>query len=91
MTTSIQFRHRITLLSPVKQWLNKLEIHATQIAQQLCQLIPAQCPFERNVKLWNYTLHIPPLCKLNPLYEELIGLRFCALSYLVDECSQDVM
>jgi hypothetical protein len=33
---------------------------------------------------------IPPLCKLNPLYEELVSLRFRALSYLADECNQDI-
>lgn len=91
MTSSIQFRRRITLLSPVRQWLDGLDIHDPQLAQWLCQLIPAQCPFERNIKFWGYTLlHIPPLCKLNPLYEELISLRFRALSYLANECGQDV-
>jgi hypothetical protein len=30
------------------------------------------------------------LCKLNPLYEQLVGLRFRALSYLADDCGEDV-
>jgi hypothetical protein len=34
--------------------------------------------------------HIPPLCKLNPLYEEVVSLRFRALCYLADECGEDV-
>jgi hypothetical protein len=34
--------------------------------------------------------HIPPLCKLNPLYQELVSLRFRALCYLADDCGQDV-
>ncbi len=35
-------------------------------------------------------LSIPPLCKLNPLYEQVVGLRFRALCYLADECGEDV-
>jgi len=50
-----------------------------------------QCPFEQDIYLFGRKIgHIPPLCKLNPLYEELIGLRFRALCYLADECGQDV-
>jgi hypothetical protein len=57
----------------------------------LCKLIPAQCPFERDVKFFGHTLfHIPPLCKLNPLYEEVVALRFRGLCYLADECGEDV-
>jgi hypothetical protein len=54
-------------------------------------MIPAQCPFERDVKLFGHKIvHIPPLCKLNPIYEQLVGLRFRALSYLADDCGEDV-
>jgi hypothetical protein len=54
-------------------------------------LIPMQCPFEQDIYLFGRQIgHIPPLCQLNPLYEELIGLRFRALCYLADECGQDV-
>jgi hypothetical protein len=54
-------------------------------------LIPAQCPFERDIcVLGRCFLHIPPLCKLNPLYEQLVALRFRALCYLADECGQDI-
>ncbi|MDY7024694.1 MAG: Mo-dependent nitrogenase C-terminal domain-containing protein, partial [Cyanobacteriota bacterium] len=35
-------------------------------------------------------IHIPPLCKLNPVYDELISLRFRALCYLADECGEDI-
>jgi len=45
-----------------------------------CQLIPASCPFERDIKFFNrILLHILSLYKLNPLYEQLLGLRFRAL------------
>ncbi|MHC5727587.1 MAG: Mo-dependent nitrogenase C-terminal domain-containing protein, partial [Nostoc sp.] len=31
-----------------------------------------------------------PMCKLNPLYNELVYLRFRALCYLVDQCGEDI-
>jgi hypothetical protein len=34
--------------------------------------------------------NIPPMCKLNPLYEEVVGLRFRALCYLADDCGEDI-
>jgi hypothetical protein len=71
--------------------LTTLKSIARKLAHRLCQLIPAQCPFERDVKLFGRTLfHIPPMCKLNPLYEEVVALRFRALCYLADECGEDI-
>jgi hypothetical protein len=79
------------LLQPVRQWLDKVEIKNPDMAHRLCKLIPAQCPFERDVKLLGRTLfHIPPMCKLNPLYEEVVALRFRAMCYLADECGEDI-
>lgn len=79
------------LLDPVRRWLDDVEVHDPQVARFLCKLIPAQCPFERDVVLFGHkVVHIPPLCKLNPLYEQLVGLRFRSLSYLADECQEDV-
>ncbi|MDY7012334.1 MAG: Mo-dependent nitrogenase C-terminal domain-containing protein [Cyanobacteriota bacterium] len=84
-------RKKIDLLQPLRQWLNDIKIEDAQIAHHLCYLIPAQCPFERDINLFGRTLfHIPPLCKLNPLYEELVMLRFRALCYLADECGEDI-
>ncbi|MEB3311755.1 MAG: Mo-dependent nitrogenase C-terminal domain-containing protein [Snowella sp.] len=78
-------------LFPVKAWLNHLEINNPQLAHRLCQLIPAQCPFARKITFAGQILFsIPPLCKINPLYEELMMLRFRALSYLADECGEDI-
>jgi len=78
-------------LKPVRDWLDHMEMHDPQVARFLCKLIPPQCPFERDVKLFGKKIvHIPPLCKLNPLYEQLVGLRFRALSYLADDCGEDV-
>lgn len=82
---------QLDLLHPVRDWLDELEIHEPKVARFLCKMIPPQCPFERDVKLFGHKIvHIPPLCKLNPLYEQLVGLRFRALSYLADDCKEDV-
>jgi Mo-dependent nitrogenase C-terminus len=79
------------LFQPVCQWLESLQIKNYQRAHAVCQLIPASCPFERTVRIFGITiLQIPPLCKLNPFYEQLMGLRFRALVYLADECGEDI-
>ena len=79
------------LLQPVRDWLDTTEVTDAQFARWICKLIPAQCPFERDIKLFGRTLfHIPPMCKLNPLYDQFIGLRFRALCYLADECGEDI-
>ncbi len=81
----------IEALNPLRDWLDGLEVHDPRLARFLCKMIPSQCPFERDVKLFGRKIvHIPPLCKLNPLYEQLVGLRFRALSYLADDCKEDV-
>jgi hypothetical protein len=78
-------------LKPIRQWLDRIEICDRDTAHILCSVIPAQCPFERTIKLWGRTiLHIPPLCKLNPFYDEVVGLRFRSLCYLADECGEDI-
>ena len=85
-----QAAHR-ELLQPVKEWLDGMDIQDPRLARFVCKMIPAQCPFERDINLFGRTLaHIPPLCKLNPLYEQFVGLRFRSLSYLADECGEDV-
>jgi len=81
----------VNLLKPVRRWLDQTQVHNPQTARFLCRTIPAQCPFERDIKFFGYKVgHIPPLCKLNPLYEQLVSLRFRALCYLVNECGEDV-
>jgi tellurite resistance protein len=78
-------------LKPLRDWLDGLDIQDPRVAHFLCKMIPSQCPFERNITLFGRKIvHIPPLCKLNPLYEQMVGLRFRALSYLADECGEDV-
>jgi tellurite resistance protein len=79
------------VLLPVREWLDGLEIQDPRLARLLCKFIPSQCPFERDITLFGRKIvHIPPLCKLNPLYDQTVGLRFRALSYLVEECGEDV-
>jgi Mo-dependent nitrogenase C-terminus len=79
------------ILQPLRQRVDSIQVRDRQLAHRLCKLIPSQCPFERDVKLFGKTLfHIPPMCKLNPLYDEVVGLRFRAMCYLADECAEDV-
>lgn len=79
------------VLQPVRTWLDGMEMHDPRVARFVCKMIPPQCPFERDVKLFGHKIvHIPPLCKINPLYEQLVGLRFRALSYLADVRGEDI-
>jgi tellurite resistance protein len=79
------------VLNPVRKWLDGIDIHDPRLARFLCKMIPSQCPFERDIKLFGKKIvHIPPMCKVNPLYEQMVGLRFRSLSYLADECKEDV-
>lgn len=79
------------LLYPIRQWFNTLEIDRPEVARLIVKLIPAQCPFSREIKLFGHTIvRIPPLCKLNPLYDELMSLRFRCLSFLADDCGEDI-
>jgi Mo-dependent nitrogenase C-terminus len=79
------------ILNPIRHWINNCPINNKLTAHRICKFIPAQCPFERDIRFLGYTvLHIPPLCKLNPFFEEFVGLRFQALCYLAEECGEDV-
>lgn len=78
-------------LKRIRAWLDSVEVTDREMAQRLCELIPAQCPFERRFTLWGRTiLYIPPLCKLNPFYDQFVALRFRALCYLADVCGEDI-
>ena len=83
--------HDKTILAPIKDWLDSWDINDSKVAHMVCKMIPPQCPFERDVVIFGKKVaHIPAMCKLNPVYDQLIGLRFRALSYLADECKEDV-
>jgi tellurite resistance protein len=78
-------------LKPAREWLDQLDVQDPRLARFICKLVPSQCPFERDVVLFKRKIvHIPAMCKLNPLYDQLVGLRFRALSYLADDCGEDV-
>ncbi len=82
---------RFDLLKPLRQWLDEFEIQNHKLAKFIAKMIPSQCPFERDIVLFGRKIaHIPPLCKLNPVYNELVSLRFRALCYLVDQCGEDI-
>ncbi|WP_026100179.1 Mo-dependent nitrogenase C-terminal domain-containing protein [Fortiea contorta] len=84
-------QHKLDLLQPLRQWLDNLDIQNQKLAKLIAKHIPAQCPFERDIMLFGRKIgHIPPMCKLNPLYDQLVGLRFRALCYLVDQCGEDI-
>lgn len=78
-------------LQPIRQWLDNIEIRDAKFALILYKAIPSQCPFARDIKIFGRKIaHIPPLCKLNPFYDQLVSLRFRALCYLVDRCGMDI-
>jgi hypothetical protein len=82
---------RCLVFQSICQWLDRIDIRDPNLARRIAKLIPAQCPFERDVQLLGHTLiRIPPLCKLNPFYDQFVGLRFRALCYLADECGEDI-
>lgn len=85
------FRNRrVDFFQSLRFWLNAIAFDNPEAAHLVCRLIPAQCPFARDVSfLGRILFSIPPLCKLNPLYDELVALRFRALTFLV-EAGEDV-
>lgn len=89
LTPDSQAHH--DLLDPLRTWLDQMDIHDPRVARFLCKMIPPQCPFERDIQLFGHkVVHIPAMCKLNPLYDQLVGIRFRALSFLADKCGEDV-
>lgn len=74
----------------LRRWVNNIEVTNDKFAHFLCNLIPCSCPFERDVAILGKTFHIPPLCKINPLYNEVVSLRLRALSYLEGDCGEDI-
>ncbi|WP_026731056.1 Mo-dependent nitrogenase C-terminal domain-containing protein [Fischerella sp. PCC 9605] len=78
------------ILNPLRRLVDSIQIKNYRLAHLICQIIPCCCPFEREIRLFGRNFHIPALCKLNPLYDNFVGLRFRALSFLSDECGEDV-
>ncbi|MEO0757298.1 MAG: Mo-dependent nitrogenase C-terminal domain-containing protein [Cyanobacteria bacterium J06648_16] len=78
------------IFRPLRRGLNQIQIRNYRLAHRICRLIPGSCPFERDLTLFGYTIHVPALCKLNPVYEEIVALRFRALCYLADVYEEDI-
>lgn len=75
-----------TTLQRLRGWLDAQAPRDPAVARLMVRLIPAQCPFERDVVLLGHRLlHIPPMCRINPLYEQLMALRFRCLCLLAGE------
>lgn len=86
-----QSKKGVDLFAPLRERLDNIEIGDRNFAHRICKLIPSQCPFEREIKFLGRTIvKIPPMCKLNPVYNELVALRFRAICYLADICGEDV-
>lgn len=89
--TGNQKQKTINLWQIPQQWLENWEIKEENMARRIIKLIPAQCPFARDIKIFGRVIfQIPPLCKLNPCYEQLVNLRFRALCFLADSCGEDI-
>jgi Mo-dependent nitrogenase C-terminus len=85
------YRFTLPWQSAIAAQLDAIEIKNATMAHFYCRLIPAQCPFARDLRCFGRTiLHIPPLCTLNPFYDQFISLRFKSLSYLADVCREDI-
>lgn len=75
-------RHGV-LINRLRRWLNGIGPRHAAVARLLVRLIPARCPFERDVVIAGHTLvQIPPLCRINPLFDEVSALRFRSLCLL---------
>ena len=69
-TSNLHHSAKFDLLKPLREWLDNLKISNPRLAHKLCQLIPSQCPFERDICCFGQVLlHIPPLCKLRERQE----------------------
>jgi len=91
MLTQTDRYQSLSVLHSLRQWIEKLEINEERLARRIVKWIPATCPFAREVYLFGRVIfRIPALCKLNPLYEQLMTLRFRALCFLADHCGEDI-
>lgn len=81
---------RRDLFKPVRYWLDQTQITNRRTAHLICRIVPSHCPFERDISLFGTTVHIPALCRINPVYDEIVSLRVRALNYLAETCGEDV-
>lgn len=87
---SLKFKP-LNILQPLQTWIEGIPVENPRTAHRIVSLIPADCPFERDLTFFGRVVgHIPPMCKINPLYDQLVMLRFKAMCYLADECGEDI-
>lgn len=46
---------------------------------QLISKVPSTCPFARTIKIGDLKFTVPPMCKLNPFYNQIMSARVEAL------------
>lgn len=79
-------------ISIIRRKIESVEVQDSQVAERICKLIPARCPFKRKIYFAGHLLvYIPPLCQLNPFYRQLIMLRLRALAYLAEVSNGDLL
>ena len=75
-------------LLPLRRWVNNLEVSSVTTAQWICRVIPNTCSSGYDFTVFGrISLHVPSLCKLNPLADELVDLRFRAADFLYEQNS----
>ncbi|WP_416223704.1 Mo-dependent nitrogenase C-terminal domain-containing protein [Synechococcus sp. CBW1107] len=66
----------------LRHCLDDLQPDEPSVARFLIRLIPPQCPLKRDVTIvGRKLLHIPPMCRINPLDEDLNGPAFPGLVF----------
>ena len=88
----LKFAHAFDPLKPLRNWLENLNISNPQASAQAVSTdpIPMSLSSAISIYLGARSYIFPPMCKLNPLYEEVVMLRFKAMCYLADECGEDI-
>ena len=70
-------------LDPLKHWLNGLDPGDERISSFIAHLIPFLDPFGCDIDLFAHKLvQIPVMCKINPLFEQFLAVRFRCLGHL---------
>lgn len=77
------------LLAGLRNWIDGIEICDRRTAVWICRLIPSSCPLERDINLFGRQFHIPALCQINPVYDQVVALRDRAVTHLVEVWEED--
>jgi len=80
----------VGLLGAGLQWFDALELHDPKVAQLLCKLIPARCPLrEKSSSLTTLYFIFHPCASWTLSTSKWLAYA-SRLSYLADECGEDV-